>query len=99
MVYWHEDFEDEPSVEERMPFGLSPEEMRAVSIEASLDICENCHVQLPDDEFVVTGMDEYCTMDIDPGTKLCSECYDERRMQFIPSDPSLFDCFTPAIFD
>lgn len=95
MVNWHEDFEDEPSVEERMPFGVPPEEMRAVIASTSVDFCENCHVQLPDDEFVLTGMDEYHTMDLDPGTKLCCDCYDACRMRFIPSDPSLFDCYTP----
>ena len=41
---WHEDFGDEPSVEERMPFGISPEEMLAVSEEAMLsECCEFAH--------------------------------------------------------
>ena len=94
-----EDFGDEPSVEERMPFGVSPEEMRAVSEEAMLsDCCEFCE-RLPDDgELVETGMYEYYTMDLDPGTLICVVCLELHRSQFIPDDPSLFDCYTPVAF-
>ena len=93
---WCEDFDDEPSVEERMPFGVSPEEMRAVSEEAMpSDCCEFCKLPSDDGELVETGMYEYYTMDLDPGTRVCPECLESHRMLFIPDDPSLFDCYTP----
>jgi hypothetical protein len=40
---WYNGFYEEASVEEQLPFGMSPEEMRAVSEEAILcDCCELC---------------------------------------------------------
>ena len=78
---WHEDFEDEPSVEERMPFGLSPIEMQAMMIEARFDTCERCGDRLPDDELISTGMHEYFTMDIDPESKFCPGCYELCRQR------------------
>jgi hypothetical protein len=96
-MWWHEDFEDEPSVEERMPFGVPPEEMRAVLEEALQDdCCELCELPFGPGELVETGIYEFYTMDLDPGTRICSECLESHRMQFIPDDPSLFDCYTPV---
>jgi len=93
---WHEDFADEPAVEERMPFGIPPEEMRAVLEEALQDdCCELCGMLFDPGEVAETGMYEYYTMDLDPGTRVCPECLESRRDQFIPDDPSLFDCYTP----
>ena len=92
----HEDFGDEPSIEERMPFGISPEEMREGMIEAFMGVCEFCGVSAPRDEFIETGMYEYRTMDLDPDTLACAECLEEHRLTFIPDDPSLFDCYTPV---
>ena len=92
---WHEDFEDEPSVEERMPFGLSPSEMQAMMIEARFDTCEQCGDRLPDEDLIATGMYEYFTMDIDPESKFCPECYELLQRRDVPSDPSLFDGLTP----
>ena len=79
-----------------MPFGVPPEEMRAASEEAlENDCCEVCKLPFDPRELVETGMYEYCTMDLDPGTRICLECLDSHRMKFIPDDPSLFDCYTP----
>ena len=69
---WHEDFADEPAVEERMPFGVPPEEMRAVLEEALQDdCCELCGLLFDPGELTETGMYEYYTMDLDPGTRVC----------------------------
>ncbi len=92
----HEDFEDEPAVEERMPFGITPEEMHAAMVEASLELCKFCNESYPSEDWIETGMHEYCTMDSDPGTFACPECLEAYRMRFIPDDPSLFDCLTPV---
>lgn len=92
---WHEDYGDEPAIEERMPYGMTPEEMRDVMMEASCETCYVCGVKAQVEEFVETGMYEYYTMDIDPETFFCPACIEEYRMQFIPEDPSLFDCLTP----
>jgi hypothetical protein len=92
-----EDFEDEPAVEERMPFGITPEEMYAVMIEASQESCEFCNEAFHCEDLIETGMYEYCTMDLDPGTFACSECLERHRMRFVPDDPSLFDCLTPVV--
>ena len=40
-------------------------------------------------------MYEYYTMDLDPGTRICTECLESHRVRFIPDNPSLFDCYTP----
>lgn len=94
---WHEDFADEPAVEERMPFGITPEEMRAVMEEAlQADCCELCTLAFAPEELVETGMYEYYTMDLDPGTRVCPECLESHRLGFIPDDPLLFDCCTPV---
>ena len=96
---WHEDFSDEPGVEERMPFGVSPEEMRAVMEEALQDdCCELCGLLVDPVDLIETGMTEYYQMDLDPGTRVCTECLESHRLQFIPDDPSLFDCYTPVVF-
>ena len=95
---WTEDFGDEPGVEDRMPFGMSPEEMRDVLIAASLETCEFCGVEAHFEDLVETGTCEYYTMDVDPNTLACPECLENRRLKFIPKDPSLFDCFTPVEF-
>ncbi len=89
---------EEVSIEEQMPYGISPEEARAVSEEAFLcDCCEFCGSFRDDSEFVETGMGEFYTMDIDPGTLVCIECLESRRLRFIPDDPSCFDCWTPVV--
>lgn len=93
---WHEDFEDEPSVEERMPFGITPEEMQAVMVAASLGACEFCGEQAVLEDLIETGMYEYYSMDLDPGTLACADCLENHRLRFVPDDPSLFDCWTPA---
>lgn len=95
-ISWHEDFGDEPAVEERMPFGVTPEEMRAALYEASLGTCEFCGQQACTDELIETGMHEYYTMDLDPGTLSCLECLESRRDALIPEDLSLSDCYTPV---
>lgn len=94
-MMWHEDFGDEPSVEDRMPFGVSPEEMEAVMLEALLDPCEICGVQFERDLMTETGSYEYYTMDLDPGTLLCADCYETHRLQYVPDDPELIDGLTP----
>lgn len=93
---WHEDFEDEPTVEERMPFGLPPVEIQALHAEASVDRCESCGESFPCDYFEPIGYIEYCTMDLDCDTRICSDCLEERRASYIPDDPELFDCLTPV---
>jgi hypothetical protein len=95
---WHEDFEDEPAVEDRMPYGLSPEEMSLLIIEAPLGVCEFCGVKGPREDFVKTGLDEYLTMDLDPNTLACPNCLEDHRLRWIVDDPSLFDCFTAVQF-
>ena len=96
---WHEDFADEPSIEERIPFGISPEEMRAVMEVASLDdCCELCKLPFDCGDLIETGLYEYYTMDLDPGTWVCTECLESHRLKFIPDDPSLFDVYTPLAY-
>ena len=92
----HEDFADEPSVEERMPHGLSPAEMKALHDEASVEDCEFCGESFHYDELVPTGHYEYYTMDLDPGTRICADCLERRREDYTPSDPALFDCYMPV---
>jgi hypothetical protein len=92
---WHEDFGDAPSVEERMPSGLSPIEMAEIMLEANCERCECCQKWFLVDELVLTGMYEYYTMDIDPDSLYCSDCYEAERERYTPSDPSLYDCYTP----
>jgi hypothetical protein len=96
-IMMYEDFGDEPSVEERMPFGgISPEEMLAVSEEIlRSNCCELCGLPPALGELVETGMYEYYTMDLDPGTRVCEECLESHRTQYIPDNPMLFDCYTP----
>ena len=91
---WHEDFEDEPSVENQMPFGISPEEMHVVMMDAMVDACECCGVRLEQFYLVETGTYEFYTMDIDPGTLMCVDCLEDRREQYTPDDPELFDALT-----
>ena len=99
MWHGHEDFEDEPSVEERMPFGVSPEEMRAVFEESLENDCwEFCKLPFGPGDLAETGKPEFYMMDLDPGTRICPECLESHRMRFIPGDPSLFDCYTPIVF-
>jgi hypothetical protein len=94
----HEDFGDEPSVEERMPFGVSQEEMLVVFKEVlENDCCEHCKQLFDAGELVETEMYEYYTMDLDPGTRICPECLESHREQYIPDDPSLFDCYIPLV--
>jgi hypothetical protein len=93
---WHEDFADEPSVEERMPFGFAPEEMQAAIIAASFGVCEFCGEESMLEDLIESGMYEYYTMDLDPGTLSCADCLESHRLRFVPDDPSLFDCFTPV---
>jgi hypothetical protein len=96
---WHEDFGDEPSIEERMPFGMLPEEIRTVSEEASRDdCCELCKQLFDWSELIETGLYEYYTMNIDPGTRVCAACLESNRMEFIPDDPTLFDVYTPLAY-
>jgi hypothetical protein len=92
---WHEYFGDEPSVEERMPYGLSPAEIDSIIAEASLHKCEECGKPFLADEVITTGMYEYYTMDVDPESVVCLECYEACREGHIPSDPSLIDGYTP----
>ena len=93
---WHEDFADEPSVEERTPFGISPDEAFAAMMDASLATCEFCRRQAEHEDFIETGMNEYYTMDLDPGTMACYDCLEQHRARFIPDDPLLFDAWTPV---
>jgi hypothetical protein len=93
---FHEDFGDEPSVEERMPFGITPQEVHAVMTEASLGACEFCGEQEALDDLTETGTYKYHTMDLDPGILACIDCLENHRMQFIPDNASLFDCYTPV---
>ncbi len=60
--------------------------------------CANCGELSPFAELIVTGSREYYTMELDPDTALCCECYEDRQAARIPSDPSLFDCYTPVDF-
>jgi hypothetical protein len=92
---WHEDFGDEPSVEERMPYGLSPAEVHLIVAEASLHRCEECGKRFLEDEVISTGIYEYYMMDIDPESVVCLECYEACQAGRIPTDPSLIDCYTP----
>lgn len=94
-MVWHEDFADEPSVEERMPFGITPEEMQAVMLEASLGTCEFCGEHVALEDLIETDTYEYYTMELDPGTLACPDCLENRRLRFVPDDPRLFDCMTP----
>ena len=96
---WHEDFGDEPSVEERIPFGIPPEEMAVLQEDAILQCnCCACCGQLFDyEDLIETGMREFYTMDLDPGL-ICCECLESRRVRFIPDNPLLFDVYTPVEF-
>ncbi|MDZ4817897.1 MAG: hypothetical protein SGJ20_02880 [Planctomycetota bacterium] len=93
---WHEDFQDEPSIEERTPYGLCPIEMHSIMSEVSLEECGHCEERFPSDEMIVTGIYEYYTMDLDPDTRLCEHCYECHRQSCIPDDPAHFDSYTPV---
>jgi competence protein CoiA len=58
-------------------------------------LCEACKTPHPRQYLTETGMYEYYTMDLDPGTVMCPDCYESRRDRFIPDDPELWDCYTP----
>ncbi len=58
-------------------------------------LCEACNMPHPRHYLTETGMYEYYTMDLDPGTVFCPDCYEARRDQCIPDDPDLWDCYTP----
>lgn len=58
--------------------------------------CAVCNMRFPKSQLTETGMYEYYTMDIDPMTLICSDCYETARERFVPEDPALFDCFTPV---
>lgn len=92
---WHEDFGDEPSVEERTPHGLSPNEIIAIIADESRVKCDECGERFHADDVVITDMYEYCTMDIDPESVICLDCYEACRDAHIPDDPTLFDGCTP----
>lgn len=59
-------------------------------------LCEGCNRSKPMAHLIKTGMSEYYTMDLDPSTLLCGECYDSRRDNYTPDSPDLFDGFTPV---
>ncbi len=59
-------------------------------------LCEGCRMPFAQRDLIETGMYEYYMIDLDPGTVLCAECYEHRRVGFIPDDPSLFDAYTPV---
>lgn len=59
-------------------------------------LCEACRMSFPMKELVKTGMYEFYTMDVDPLTLICLECYEAHRESCIPDDPDLFDCYTPV---
>jgi hypothetical protein len=59
-------------------------------------LCDGCSMPHPNEHLLKTGMYEYYTMDLDPGTELCPNCYEVRLDRFVPDDPLLFDCFTPV---
>lgn len=59
-------------------------------------LCEQCKMPHAFWDLITTGMYEYHTMDLDPGTDVCGGCYEAQRNRFIPDDPSLFDCYTPV---
>jgi hypothetical protein len=44
-----------------------------------------------------TGMYEYYTMDVDPETAVCFDCYEARRESRIPDGPDCFDGWTPLV--
>jgi hypothetical protein len=94
-MQFFEDFGDEPSVEERMPHGLDTVEICNLYIEAAKDKCECCLQLIAEETLIRTGRGEYMTMDIDPDTRICPDCYEERRLLYTPDDPMLFDGWTP----
>ena len=61
-------------------------------------LCEDCRMSFTRRWLVETGWYHYCTLDLDPGTLLCSNCYEARCAERIPDDPSLFDVYTPIEF-
>ena len=58
-------------------------------------LCEQCRMPYSIRDLIKTGMYEYYTMDFDPDTEICYNCYETQRDKFIPDDPCLFDCYTP----
>lgn len=96
MANWPEDFEDVPSVEERMPHGLSPIDMAAVREEADFALCECCGERLPNEALTRTDLYEHRTMDLDPDSLYCGDCYESIRLQHVPADPMLWDVLTPV---
>lgn len=61
-------------------------------------LCEGCKMPFPTWQLTRTGMYEFHTMDLDPETVLCSDCYEARRESYIPDDPDLYDAWTPLEF-
>ncbi len=59
-------------------------------------LCDQCWMPFASRQLIETSMHEYYTMDLDPGTAMCPDCYESHREGFIPDDPSLFDCYTPV---
>jgi hypothetical protein len=93
---WHEDFGDEPSVEERIKCEMSQSEIDAVEAEAfqSTECCGICGKYVGFDNLIETGYSEYVTMDLDPQL-VCPDCLELRCIQYTPSDPNLWDVLTP----
>lgn len=65
---------------------------------AGNQLCEDCRRSLPKRQLIETGTHEYYTLDLDPTTLLCIECYEARCDERTPNDASLFDCYTPVAF-
>lgn len=60
-------------------------------------LCKCCKMPFPAWQLTKTGMYEFYTMDLDPETMLCGECYETRRESRIPDDQELFDAWTPLV--
>lgn len=91
----HEDYGDEPGIEERYPSDQSPDEYDLAGTAGTFEPCELCGTFCITTDLIATDLWEYVTMDIDPGTKLCSGCYQESLDRSTPDDPTLYDAYTP----
>jgi hypothetical protein len=60
------------------------------------ELCDACKTPFPKGNLIETGMWEFYTMDLDPLTPICADCYEAERERHIPDDPSLVDCLTPV---
>lgn len=91
-----EDFGDAPTIEERFNGAVSPIEMQEALLDSTYPNCEICGERFCVSELIFTGIYEYYTMDLDPETRMCHLCLGEQQQNCTPSDPSLWDCYTPV---